>query len=55
MDILSEYDSEVIKIDISKLNISGSLDFSRFTKLQILYCSYNEITGLVNLPESLLI
>ncbi len=53
MDILNELADDVLEINISKMFIEGSLDFSRFTKLQKLDCSWNSITNLDNLPNSL--
>lgn len=53
MDILSRFPDDVISINISDNNIIGSIDFSRFTKLEKLICVRNKITQLNNLPISL--
>ncbi len=49
MDILNQFADDVTEIDISKKNIEGQLDFTRFTKLVKLNCNSNEITSLNNL------
>ncbi len=54
MDILNQFADDVTEIDISKKNIEGQLDFTRFTKLVKLNCNSNEITSLNNLPNSLI-
>ncbi len=54
MDILNQFADDVTKIDISHKNIKGQLDFKRFTKLTKLNCFYNQITSLINLPNSLI-
>ena len=51
MNILDEFTDDIIEIDISNKNIEGILDFTRFTKL---YCQYNKITSLNNLPNSVI-
>ena len=53
MSILDNFNNDVIEINISNKNINESLDFSKFTKLQTLDCSYNKIIQLNNLPNSL--
>ena len=52
-NILNEFPDDILEIDISCKNISGPLDFSRFTKLEKLNCGDNNITSLNNLPNSL--
>ena len=54
LNILNTFPDDIIEININSKNISGSLDFSKFTKLQKLNCSYNQITSLNNLPQSLI-
>jgi len=41
MDPLSEFPDDAIEIIIYNKKIQGSLDFSRFTKLQYLNCNCN--------------
>ncbi len=54
MDILDQFADDVTEININFKNIVGSLNFERFTKLKILYCTNNFITSLENLPNSLI-
>lgn len=54
MDILEKFPDDILEIDISNIKNITSLDFSRFTQLQILNCTNNEITELNNLPDSLI-
>ena len=54
MNILDEFADDVTEIDISHKNIEGILDFKRFTKLTKLNCSYNQISSLDNLTNSLI-
>ncbi len=48
-NILDQFTDDVTEININSKKIVGILDFSRFTKLTKLDCSYNEITSLYNL------
>jgi hypothetical protein len=41
MNILNELADDVLEIDISKKDILGTIDFSRFTKLLKLDCNIN--------------
>ncbi len=54
MNILNEFDDDVTEIDIHYQNVSGDLDFSRFTKLIKLNCGNNKITSINNLSNSLI-
>ncbi len=53
-NILDQFADDVTEINIKNKSIKGILDFTRFTKLTELDCSYNEITSLYNLPNSLI-
>ncbi len=53
MDPLSFFPNDIIEIDICSKKIEGCLDFSRFYKLKKLMCTYNKITSLNNLPNTL--
>ncbi len=53
-NILDQFADDVTEINICTMKIKGSLDFSRFTKLTKLNCSYNKITSLNNLSNSLI-
>ena len=53
IELLESYDSNIEFLDISNIGIGGVLDLSRFTNLKELYCPYNNITNLDNLPYNL--
>ena len=53
MSVLDVFPGDVSEMNISSKNITGSLDFRRFTKLIKLDCSGNKITELNNLPNTL--
>ncbi len=53
LEILSVFPDDIIGLDISNYGIEGSIDFSRFTKIEKLNCCYNQITSLDNLPRTL--
>ena len=52
--LLSEYNSNINKLDISQKNINGILDLDKFTNLTKLVCVSNKISELVNLPNNLI-
>ncbi len=54
MNILDQFADDVTEIHIIYKKIEGILDFKKFTKLTKLNCSYNKITSLDNLPNSLI-
>lgn len=54
VQILSVYPDDCIRMDISYKNIKGILDLKRFIKLEELNCSHNQITQIINVPESLI-
>lgn len=53
IELLKEYDSNIEELDLSYKKIRGILDLSKFTKLKKLFCHKNNITWLINLPNSL--
>lgn len=40
-------------LNIQNKNIKGTIDLCKFTKLEELYCSDNQITDIINIPNSL--
>ena len=50
---LDSLPSDIKIIDVSKKNLNYLPDLSRFKKLEILICYYNNLTSLPNLPENL--
>ena len=53
MEYINSLSSDVMVIDISYKNLSILPDLSRFTCLQKLDCSQNQLTRLDNLPSTL--
>jgi hypothetical protein len=51
--LLSKYDLHKKIINISEKNIQGILDLEKFKQLEELDCSSNEITELINIPNTL--
>ncbi len=51
--LLSTFDTNLTKLNLNELNIKGILDLSKFTRLEELECQQNEITQIINLPETL--
>ena len=54
MEYLNSLSSDVTEIDIKWKNLIMLPDLSRFTYLQKLDCSHNQLTQLDNLPSSLI-
>lgn len=54
MSILDDLSDDVVEIYISNEGIQGILDFQRFKSLIEIDCSDNEITELLNLPNTLI-
>ena len=54
MEYLNSLSSDVTEIDIKWKNLSILPDLSRFTCLQKLDCSHNQLIRLGNLPSSLI-
>jgi Leucine-rich repeat (LRR) protein len=50
---LNSLPNDIEKIDIHRMNLTYIPPLDRFTKLQILYCSNNELTNLPILPDKL--
>ena len=53
MQLLENYPCDVTELIICNGNINGILDLKKFTNLETLRCSINQITHLYNLPNSL--
>ncbi len=51
--LLSTFNTNLTKLNLSKSNIKGILDLTRFTQLEELECEHNEITQIINLPGTL--
>ena len=52
-DFIKKYDTNTKKINLSNKNIEGVLDLIEFKNLEDLDCSNNEITEIINIPDSL--
>ena len=53
IQILNQYNIDIIELNLSSANINGILDLLKFTQLKTLNCSNNQITNLNKLPNSL--
>lgn len=53
MRILKSFRDDETEIYLFQKKIEGTLDLSRFTKLEQLHCRNNYITGFCNLPNTL--
>ena len=53
INLLNNYPFDIIKLDLSSKQINGILNLDKFCNLTELNCSYNQITNLDNLPNSL--
>ncbi len=51
--ILNSYPSDIEELNIINLSIKGVLDLKRFTSLVKLDCSFNHITDIINMPDTL--
>jgi hypothetical protein len=51
--ILSDFDNDIAILDISNKGIKGILNLEKFSQLEELYCSNNEITKIMNIPNTL--
>lgn len=51
--IINRCDKELLELDISGRNIVGIVDLQKFTKLKKFICSHNQITKIINTPETL--
>ena len=52
-EYINSLPDDIEVIDVSSRNLTYIPDLSRFTNLQTLRCSYNQLTSLPNLPNSL--
>ncbi len=53
IQLLESFDSNIQELYLSNKNIKGLLDLGRFTRLKKLKCTENEITEIINFPETL--
>lgn len=51
--ILNSFGDNIEELDICNRHIKGVLDLKRFEYLKKLDCSYNDITDIINMPETL--
>ncbi len=51
--IINQCDKELLELDISARNIVGIVDLQKFRNLKKFICSHNEITKIINIPETL--
>jgi Leucine-rich repeat (LRR) protein len=54
IDLLNRYEPEITCLNITRKKITGILDLSRFTKLEILDCYINDIISIINFPSTLI-
>jgi Leucine-rich repeat (LRR) protein len=53
INTFDEYDENTTALYLTEKNITGVCDFSRFKKLEKIYCLHNQIFKIINLPDSL--
>ena len=53
LNILTRYPVDIKELNLRNMEISGTLDLSRFTNLEILNCQSNKISSIGELPKSL--
>lgn len=53
MNKLNKYNPNVTTVRANSLDLEGIIDFERFESIKILYCYYNRIKKLKNLPNTL--
>ena len=53
MELLKSLDKNTKIINISNCGLKGVLDLEDFKNLEELYCSNNEITEIINIPENI--
>lgn len=54
IDLLNKYPNDITELDISKKQINGILDLTKYNNLTKLNCSKNYISQIINIPISLL-
>lgn len=51
--ILNSFDPNIEELIIKHLQIEGVLNLKRFKNLKVLDCSYNSITNIINIPDTI--